>query len=285
MKSFSMLIVIVVIWNTSSILYAKEPAKTDDKLVFEGTVSSIEISPLPQSHKNFIVTMRVDRVVKGEFKDKTFQFRIHSPTQSELEVSKSCTVVAQRTKGGFTVDQYQWRMPEPLVVALFSEGREAVISPDPRKLKSSGLSAYQLEPLRKQRLTSGNWNVKIDGKRINLADVATITERDLEVKSFTVLLPDGREVLITPDAKKIGRYLIPGWAFEEDVRAVLSIVKDGDPAKVNVLADIPVPGGHVPNYWKDDRVHRSTGEPLESFAKVEVKAKPTNPSQKPKRDP
>jgi hypothetical protein len=47
-----------------------------------------------------------------------------------------------------------------------------------------------------------------------------------------------------------------------------------DPARVLVLANIPVPGGKVPNFWKRDHVHISVGEPLDTFAKVEVRARP-----------
>jgi hypothetical protein len=285
MRSVLTLVVIAAMLTTALVLQAKETPVADGNLVFEGTVSSIEIVPLPESLKNFVVTMRVDRVVKGQFKGKSFQFRIHSPSLSELEVGKKYTVEAQRTKDGYTVDQYQWTSPKPLVVALFSEGREAVITPYPQLLKALGLTADQLEPLRRKRLRSGKWIVDIDGKKVNLADVATITERDLVVEPFTVQLPDGREAHITPDAKKIGRYLITGEAFEENVRVHLSVTKETDPAKVNVLEDITVPGGEVPNYWKSDRVHRSTGEPLESLAKVEVQAKPANPSQTPKSTP
>ena len=60
------------------------------------------------STQNYVITMRVDRVVKGQFKGKTFQFRIHSPALSGLEVGKKYTVEAKRTKDGYTVDQYQW---------------------------------------------------------------------------------------------------------------------------------------------------------------------------------
>ncbi len=58
-------------------------AGESEKLVFEGKVESIDISPLPNSMLNFVVTMRVNRVLKGHFANKNFQFRIHSPSLSE----------------------------------------------------------------------------------------------------------------------------------------------------------------------------------------------------------
>jgi predicted secreted protein len=82
----------------------------DDALVFDGTVASIEASPLPESTQNFVVTMKVDRVTKGQFQGKTFQFRIHSPSRSGLETGQKCTVEAKRTADGYVVDQNQWMM-------------------------------------------------------------------------------------------------------------------------------------------------------------------------------
>jgi hypothetical protein len=54
------------------------------------------------------------------------------------------------------------------------------------------------------------------------------------------------------------------------VRAALSEPAFRDPAKVRVLGGIKVPGGDIPNKWGRDHVHVSLGEPLDSFAKVEI---------------
>jgi inhibitor of cysteine peptidase len=97
--------------NTFEAVIDSTPSSTtaaDDTLTFEGTVASIEASPIPQSEQNFVVTMQVDRVVKGEFKGKTFQFRIHSPALSGLKAGQKCVVEAKRTADGYTVDQNQW---------------------------------------------------------------------------------------------------------------------------------------------------------------------------------
>jgi inhibitor of cysteine peptidase len=85
-----------------------DPAAAADLLVFEGTVISIEASPLPKSTQNFIVTMHVDRVLRGQFKGKSFQFRVHSPAKSGLNVKGKYTVEAKRVDGKYTVDQNQW---------------------------------------------------------------------------------------------------------------------------------------------------------------------------------
>ncbi|MCE5269063.1 MAG: WG repeat-containing protein [Planctomycetaceae bacterium] len=250
----------------------------DNLLAFEGTVISLEASPIQYSMKNYLVTMRVDRVVKGKFDGKTFQFRVHSPASSGLEVGKRCTVEAKRTPDGYVVEEHQWpgrlaNTNKTLYAALFTEGREIVIEPDPNKMAAAGVKPEQLDFLKRRRFSSGDWTVEVNGINLNLADVAKITERDLVVRPFTVTLRDGREVVVTPDAKKVGRYLVTSEAFEEDVRARLSQPDVKDPAKIAVLSGIPVPGGRVPNFWKKDRVHISVGEPLETFGKVEVRTK------------
>lgn len=265
----------------------RSSAATDDgPLVFEGTVATIEISPLPESLRNFIIIMRVDRVVQGQFSGKTFQFRIHSPSLSGLKVGKTYTVEAKRTADGYTVDEFQWMErerlkaskppggPKPLVAALFTAGREVVIRPDLQKLAAHGLTVQQLDPVRRKRLVSGIWTVKLGGKEVNLAEVATLAERDLQTPPFTTPLPDGREAFVSPDAKRVGRYLVTGEAFEEDVRCRLADPFVDDPAKVCVLVAIPVPGGHVPNHWGSDHIHISNGEPLDTFAKVELRGRP-----------
>jgi hypothetical protein len=132
----------------------------------------------------------------------------------------------------------------------------------------------QLEGLPHQRLAAGEWEVEMDGKKVNLAEVARLTVRDLVVKPFTVKLVDGREAVIVPDAKKIGRYMVTGEYFERDVRDHLLGPYLEDPAGALVLTDIPVPGGHVPNAWGANHVHVSSGEPLREFAKVEIRGKP-----------
>jgi predicted secreted protein len=90
---------------------AIDSSATADTLVFEGTVVSIEVSPLPKSTQNYLVTMQVDRVVRGQFKGKTFQFRVHSPSKSGLSVKGKYTVEAKVADGKFTVDPNQWTRP------------------------------------------------------------------------------------------------------------------------------------------------------------------------------
>ena len=73
-----------------------------------GTVEELYSSPLAQSRFNYVVQCRVDKILSGDFSGKTFSFRIHSPSQSGLEVGKQYKIEAKRTPEGFAVDQYQW---------------------------------------------------------------------------------------------------------------------------------------------------------------------------------
>jgi hypothetical protein len=78
-------------------------------LIFLGTVESIEASPIPQSLAEWVVTFRVDRIERGDFAEKTFSIRIHSPAKSGLEAGKQYVVEARRTPTGYEVDQHQWK--------------------------------------------------------------------------------------------------------------------------------------------------------------------------------
>jgi hypothetical protein len=159
----------------------------------------------------------------------------------------------------------------PIVAPLFTEGMEVVIQPVPGKLEALGLKVEQLQRLRYQRFTNGDWQVEVDGKTIDLTRVARLTVRPIHAPPFTVVLPDGRKVVVTPNAQRICAYLVTGEWFEECVRSALADSPVKEPAWVTVLSGIHVPGGQVPNKWGPDHVHRSLGEPLERFATVEVR--------------
>jgi hypothetical protein len=55
-----------------------------------------------------VITTRVDKVLSGSFPGKEFQFAVHSPAKSNLDLGKQYTVRATRTKTGYTVDELQW---------------------------------------------------------------------------------------------------------------------------------------------------------------------------------
>lgn len=77
-------------------------------LVFLGTVVSIDVSPLPRSSANYIVTFNVEKVESGKLGAKTFSFPVHDPVQSGLEIGNRYRVRATKTGRGYFIDQYQW---------------------------------------------------------------------------------------------------------------------------------------------------------------------------------
>jgi predicted secreted protein len=117
----------------------------DDTLVFEGTVAKLEPSPLPDATQNYTITMQVTRVVKGRFKGKTFEFRIHSPTKAGLKLNEKYTVEAKRTKDGYTVDQDQWRKADSKRAARLTKDEVIAIAKAKATEEGIDLSAYDLK--------------------------------------------------------------------------------------------------------------------------------------------
>jgi hypothetical protein len=87
---------------------ASSSAAVATDLRFVGTVLRIEASTLPQSARNWVVTMRVDRVLEGSLAGAEFAFRVHSPSRAGLLVGAAYPVRATRQAGGWTVDEAQW---------------------------------------------------------------------------------------------------------------------------------------------------------------------------------
>jgi hypothetical protein len=77
-------------------------------LIFSGTITDISIAGNSDSRKKYKITTAVDRVISGPDGIKVFEFYIHSPSISRLEVGKTCNVVVHNSKDGYTVDENQW---------------------------------------------------------------------------------------------------------------------------------------------------------------------------------
>jgi hypothetical protein len=152
------------------------------------------------------------------------------------------------------------------------EAKEVLIVPDLAKVKAAGLTTDQLaKAVRGRRFLSGKWNVRIDGREFDLAALAALRVRAFQTPQFTVRLRDGRTVRITPDPARIRRYAVTGEYFEQDVRHALNAFSGEDPGKVQVLQMIPVPGAVIPHFTeRGSMIHLSVGEPLSTFARVEV---------------
>jgi hypothetical protein len=85
---------------------AAAPSKT---LVFEGTVTSI--TTIHHRLTPWLVTVKITKVISGEFSGSTFQFAVHSPARSGLEKGRSYTIEAVWKDHGYIVDENQWRRP------------------------------------------------------------------------------------------------------------------------------------------------------------------------------
>src|SRR5262249_49244053 len=118
-----------------------------------------------------------------------------------------------------------------------------------------------------------NWTRTIKGIKVDLKKIAEIKLRPLQAPPFTVKLLDGREARITPVAEKISHYMVTGEYFQHDVVHCLESPLVEDPAKAIVMSHIVV-FGDLPHSTGRDKVHRSLGEPLEKFARVEYRNKP-----------
>jgi hypothetical protein len=85
-------------------------AAPSNTLVFEGTV--ISIGTIDNGEKSWLITVKVKRVVSGEFSGPTFEFAVHSPARSGLEKGRAYTVEAVWNGSGYVVDENQWRRPK-----------------------------------------------------------------------------------------------------------------------------------------------------------------------------
>jgi hypothetical protein len=80
-------------------------------LTFRAVIESIEVAPLADRRvqKDWVVRTRVLEVTAGEFRGARFDFRVHSPSRSGLEVGATRTIHATWTGDGYLVDDDQWR--------------------------------------------------------------------------------------------------------------------------------------------------------------------------------
>jgi hypothetical protein len=90
-------------------VHSAREQQSSKTLVFEGTVTSIRTIDHPLTR--WLITVKVTKVISGEFSGSTFQFAVHSPAQSGLEKGRSYTIEAVWKDRGYVVDENQWRRP------------------------------------------------------------------------------------------------------------------------------------------------------------------------------
>jgi hypothetical protein len=109
MKSVANFVVVTILVTIVIAGGWRVAAGPSNKLVFEGTVTSITTIDHPLTR--WLVTVKLTKVISGEFSGSTFQFAVHSPARSGLEKGRSYTVEAVWKDGGYIVDENQWRRP------------------------------------------------------------------------------------------------------------------------------------------------------------------------------
>jgi len=101
--------VAIAAWLTIQSLTGASGAPSAKKLVLTGTVTAIsQIKATPRSKRNWAVTVRVDRVIAGEYTDPEFTFTVHSPARAGLAVGRRCTIEAAWTGQKYVVDDARW---------------------------------------------------------------------------------------------------------------------------------------------------------------------------------
>jgi len=85
---------------------ASGAASSKPDLVLSAKVTRISPAPRqPRVVATWVVETRVLKVLRGTFDGKTFAFRVHSPSRSNLAVGQVITVEAWRVPEG-------WRVPD-----------------------------------------------------------------------------------------------------------------------------------------------------------------------------
>ncbi|MBV9929102.1 MAG: hypothetical protein JOZ96_29090 [Acidobacteria bacterium] len=74
-------------------------------LVLVGTVTKLYPVAAPRSRRRWAVVARVESVTSGEFSGATFTFTVHSPSRSGLRVNRAYVIRANKTDGGYLVDE------------------------------------------------------------------------------------------------------------------------------------------------------------------------------------
>jgi hypothetical protein len=152
----------------------------------------------------------------------------------------------------------------------WADGQEVEIRFRLDKIRAAGLTLKNLECVKSMRFMGDNWTRKIGDTKVDLKAVAELKFRPLQAPPFTVKLLDGREAVITPRAAKVGLYLVTGEYFQQDVRSCLASPLVEDPAKAIVMSGLIV-FGDLPHSTGPDKIHRSLGEPLREFARIEFR--------------
>jgi hypothetical protein len=102
-----MIVAIASATSSNPIANAAVAPPRDRTLVLVGKV--VSITQGGSRPKRWVVTIEVEKVVRGEYSGSRFSFAVHSPSRSGLEEGHSYEVKAVWKGEGYDVDENQWR--------------------------------------------------------------------------------------------------------------------------------------------------------------------------------
>ena len=87
--------------------FASFRGRDTGELILSGTITSI--MPGQGGLAPWVVRLDVAKVLLGNFSGGSFDFAVHSPARSGLQVGRTYAVTATRRGDGYAVDERQWR--------------------------------------------------------------------------------------------------------------------------------------------------------------------------------
>jgi hypothetical protein len=87
----------------ASLLFAiVRVANEPDETVFLGTVTRIDnMGDTPDPFLRYLVTLKIDNVIRGRLPMETFQLAIHSPSQEGVELGHQYRIPVRRSRAGY----------------------------------------------------------------------------------------------------------------------------------------------------------------------------------------
>ncbi len=85
----------------------RPPRGASPASTFIATVERIAYSPLVNSDLNWIIDLKVERVLSGPSPGETFFFRVRNPTRQGIEVGRSFQIRAVPSGRHYRVDQFE----------------------------------------------------------------------------------------------------------------------------------------------------------------------------------
>ena len=107
------------IYSSSKSLKGEAPAVNADEIEFVGTVTSIEIRDTGDPSRQWVVTLKVGKMIRGNLPLRTFELAVHSPSREWIESGRQYRISVRKSEGGYDYcGRHPWRpalpeTPEP----------------------------------------------------------------------------------------------------------------------------------------------------------------------------